>query len=111
MIGPSFPLNNGVKIPALGLGVYQASPDDTVKAVATAIGRGYGPIDTARAYANESQVGDGVRKSGVDRAKIFVTTKLWLTDYGYDTTLRAFDASISRLGLSYLDLYLLHWPT
>jgi diketogulonate reductase-like aldo/keto reductase len=111
MIGPSFPLNNGVKIPALGLGVYQASPEDTVEAVATAIGRGYRLIDTATAYANESQVGDGIRTSGAARAEIFVTTKLWLTDYGYDTTLRAFDASISRLGLSYLDLYLLHWPT
>lgn len=108
---PLVTLNNGIGMPALGLGVYQASPEDTVKAVATAIADGYRLIDTAKAYGNESGVGEGIRKSGVDRAELFVTTKLWLTDYGYDAALRAFGESMARLGLDYLDLYLLHWPT
>lgn len=108
---PSIILNNGVRMPTLGLGVYLASPEDTVNAVATAIADGYRLIDTARAYKNESQVGEGIRKSGISREQIFVTTKLWLTDYGYDAALRGFDASLAKLGLDYLDLYLLHWPT
>ena len=108
---PSIKLNNGIEIPALGLGVYQASPEDTVKAVATAIADGYRLIDTARAYKNESQVGEGIRASGISRKQIFVTTKLWLTDYGHDAALRGFDESMAKLGLDYLDLYLLHWPT
>jgi diketogulonate reductase-like aldo/keto reductase len=108
---PLIALNNGIEMPALGLGVYQSVPKDTVEAVATAIADGYRLIDTAKAYGNESQVGEGVRQSGIDRAKLFITTKLWLTDYGFEATLRAFDESMSRLRLDYLDLYLLHWPT
>ncbi len=108
---PSFKLNNGIEMPALGLGVFLASPEDTVNAVATAIADGYRLIDTARAYKNEAQVGEGIRKSGISRDQVFVTTKLWLTDYGHDAALRGFDESMEKLGLGYLDLYLLHWPT
>src|SRR5262249_35606108 len=102
--------NNGVVMPALGLGVYLASPEETVGAVETAMARGYRLIDTAAAYGNEQQVGEGIARSGIDRAEVFLTTKLWISDYGYDSTLRAFEASLRRLGLDYLDLYLLHWP-
>jgi diketogulonate reductase-like aldo/keto reductase len=103
-------LNNGVEIPALGLGVFLSPPEQTAAAVETAINKGYRLIDTAAAYANERQVGEGIRRSGIERSEIFVTTKLWMTDYGYDRTLRAFDVSLRKLGLTYLDLYLLHWP-
>jgi diketogulonate reductase-like aldo/keto reductase len=106
-----FTLNNGIPMPVIGLGVYQASPAETVDAVSTALADGYRLIDTASAYKNEEGVGEGLRRSGLDRADIFVTTKLWLRDYGYDATLRAFDCSLAKLGLDYLDLYLLHWPT
>ena len=108
---PSVTLNNGIKMPVLGLGVYQASPEDTVRAVTVAIDQGYRLIDTAKAYGNEAQVGEAIRASGTDRDELFVTTKLWLTDYGFESALRAFDASMTRLGLDRLDLYLLHWPT
>lgn len=108
---PLIRLNNGIEMPALGLGVYQASPEETVEAVATAIAAGYRLIDTARAYKNESQVGEGIRNGGVSREQVFVTTKLWLTDYGQDAALRGFDESMAKLKLDYLDLYLLHWPT
>ncbi|MEX3962809.1 aldo/keto reductase [Paraburkholderia sp. EG286B] len=104
-------LNNGVQMPTIGLGVFQASPAETVGAVVAAFEEGYRLIDTASAYHNEDGVGEGIRQSGVTRSEIFVTTKLWLRDYGYDETLRAFDKSLSRLGLDYLDLYLLHWAT
>jgi diketogulonate reductase-like aldo/keto reductase len=107
---PQIELNNGVEIPALGLGVFLSPPEQTADAVETAIGQGYRLIDTAAAYNNERQVGEGIRRSGIDRGDIFVTTKLWMSDYGYDSALRAFDASLRRLGLDYLDLYLLHWP-
>src|SRR4051812_36749615 len=108
--GPTLTLNNGVSMPAFGLGVYQSKPEETVEAVRYAIQGGYGLIDTAAAYFNEPQVGEGIRQSEVDRENIFVTTKLWMSDYGYDETLHAFDRSIRKLGLDYLDLYLLHWP-
>src|SRR3954452_25106566 len=108
--GPTLTLNNGVSMPAFGLGVYQSKPEETVEAVKTAIEGGYGLIDTAAAYFNEPQVGEGLRQSGVDRENIFITTKLWMSDYGYDETLHAFDRSMRKLGLDYLDLYLLHWP-
>jgi diketogulonate reductase-like aldo/keto reductase len=108
--GPTLTLNNGVSMPAFGLGVYQSKPEETVEAVKAAIEGGYGLIDTAAAYFNESQVGEGLRQSGVDREGIFITTKLWMSDYGYDETLHAFDRSMRKLGLDYLDLYLLHWP-
>jgi len=108
---PSIKLNNDIEMPALGLGVFQSSPEDTIKAVATAIADGYRLIDTASAYKNESQVGEGIRNSGINRVELFVTTKLWLTDYGHDAALRGFDESMAKLRLDYLDLYLLHWPT
>jgi diketogulonate reductase-like aldo/keto reductase len=108
--GPLLTLNNGVEMPASGLGVYLSPPDQTTTAVQTAIADGYRLVDTAAAYNNERQVGDAIRRSGIHRAEMFVTTKLWITAYGYDSALRAFDASLRRLGLDYLDLYLLHWP-
>lgn len=107
---PLLVLNNGVKMPALGLGVFLASPEQTADAVATAIARGYRLIDTAAGYNNERQVGDGIRRSGIDRRELFVTTKLWVADYGHESAGRAFEASLRRLGLDYIDLYLLHWP-
>ncbi|MCZ7593433.1 MAG: aldo/keto reductase [Kiritimatiellae bacterium] len=108
---PLINLNNGVKMPALGLGVFAASAEETASAIASAISSGYRLIDTARSYNNEAQVGEGIRNSGVDRAEMFVTTKLFNGDYGYERALRAFDESLGRLGLDYVDLYLLHWPT
>jgi diketogulonate reductase-like aldo/keto reductase len=103
-------LSNGIKMPALGLGVFRSSPDDTLHAVAAAIGTGYRLIDTAAAYGNESQVGESIRRSGIDRQTLFVTTKLWISDYGYDEALRGFDRSMRKLGVEVLDLYLLHQP-
>lgn len=107
---PLLTLNNGVKMPALGLGVFLSPPEQTADAVQTGIANGYRLIDTAAAYLNERQVGEGIRRSGINRSEMFVTTKLWVTDYGYERTLRAFDVSLRKLGLEYLDLYLLHWP-
>ena len=107
---PALTLKGGVAMPALGLGVFQSLPEQTADAVESALKAGYRLIDTAAAYQNERQVGEGIRRSGVNRSEIFVTTKLWLTNYGYDSTLRAFDVSLRKLGLDYLDLYLLHWP-
>jgi diketogulonate reductase-like aldo/keto reductase len=112
MIGTSLilELNNGVQMPALGLGVFQSSPEDTLAAVETAIADGYRLIDTAAAYGNEREVGEGIRRSGIDRPEIFVTSKLWISDYGYEAALRGFEGSLRRLGLDYVDLYLLHQP-
>src|SRR3954469_8158046 len=107
---PHLTLNNGVIMPAFGLGVFQSPPADTVRAVEAAIGSGYRMIDTAAAYFNEREVGEGIRQSGISRGELFVQTKLWISDYGYERALRAFDASLQRLGLDYLDSYLLHWP-
>jgi diketogulonate reductase-like aldo/keto reductase len=105
------PLNAGTSIPQVGLGVWQTPRGEgTRRAVKTAIELGYRHIDTARIYGNEADVGAGLRASGVARAEVFVTTKLWNDDQGYDSALRAFDASLDRLGLDYVDLYLLHWP-
>lgn len=103
-------LNNGVKMPALGLGVFLSPPEQTAEAVRVAIENGYRLVDTAAIYHNERQVGEGIRRSGIARAEMFVTTKLWIRDYGHEPALRAFDASLRRLGLDYVDLYLLHWP-
>ena len=86
-------LNNGVKMPALGLGVYRSSPEQTADAVESAIDNGYRLIDTAAAYFNERQVGEGIVRSGIDRSELFVQTKLWISDYGYERALRAFEAS------------------
>jgi diketogulonate reductase-like aldo/keto reductase len=107
---PTLELNNGVTMPALGLGVFQSPPDETVTAVETALRDGYRLIDIAAAYDNEREVGEGIRHSGVDRDEIFVTTKLWISDYGYDNALVGFDASLRRLGVDHVDLYLLHQP-
>jgi diketogulonate reductase-like aldo/keto reductase len=103
-------LNNGVRMPALGLGVFLSPPEQTAEAVRTAIENGYRLVDTAAVYNNERQVGEGIRRSGIARAEMFVTTKLWIRDYGYEPALRAFAASLRRLGLDYVDLFLLHWP-
>ena len=103
-------LNNGIQIPALGFGVFQIPPEQTADAVEAAIQVGYRLIDTAASYRNERQVGEAVRRSGVDRAELCVQTKLWISDYGYDSALRAFERSLRNLGLEYVDLYLLHWP-
>jgi diketogulonate reductase-like aldo/keto reductase len=107
---PALRLNNGVTMPALGLGVFQSPPEETVTAVETALRDGYRLIDTAAAYGNEREVGEGIRRSGVDRDEIFVTTKLWISDYGYEAAQVGFDASLRRLGLDQVDLYLLHQP-
>jgi diketogulonate reductase-like aldo/keto reductase len=107
---PLFKLNNGIQIPAIGLGVFQSSPEDTVTAVESAIAQGYRVIDTAASYFNERQVGDGIRRSGVSRNDIFIETKVWISDYGYEATLHAFDKSAGKLGVERLDLLLLHQP-
>jgi methylglyoxal/glyoxal reductase len=104
-------LNNGVEIPRLGLGVYQSSPGRTTKhAVKYALNIGYRHIDTASLYGNEVDVAIAIRESGLHREEVFITTKVWNNDQGYDSTLRACDESLRRLGLSYVDLYLIHWP-
>ncbi len=107
---PALTLHNAVTMPALGLGVFQSPPEETVTAVETALRDGYRLIDTAAAYDNEREVGEGIRRSGVERDEIFVTTKLWISDYGYDAAQIGFEASLRRLGLDYVDLYLLHQP-
>ena len=107
---PNFTLNNGVTIPALGLGVFQSTPEETSAAVETALRLGYRHIDTAAAYRNERQVGEGIRASGVDRAEIFIETKVWVSDYGYDQTLHAFEKATRKLGFDELDLLILHQP-
>jgi len=104
-------LNNDVRMPILGLGVYQSPPGRVTRnAVNFALRVGYRHVDTARIYGNEADVGEAVRESGVPRGDLFVTTKLWNSDQGYDSTLRACEASLKRLGLDYLDLYLVHFP-
>ncbi|MEU6644059.1 aldo/keto reductase [Saccharomonospora sp. NPDC046836] len=101
-------LNNGVEMPALGFGVFQTPPEDTVAAVDTALRTGYRHIDTAAAYRNEREVGEAIRSSGLDRSEVFIETKVWITDYGYDATLHAFDKSAGKLGVDQLDLFILH---
>lgn len=104
-------LANGSIIPRLGLGVWQVKDGaEAVDSVKWALQAGYRLIDTAAAYKNEVSVGEGIRTSGVPREEIFVTTKLWNADQGYDSTLKAFDESLNKLGLDYIDLYLIHWP-
>jgi methylglyoxal/glyoxal reductase len=104
-------LNSGQEIPMLGLGVYQTPAGRiTQEAVKFALKTGYRHIDTATIYGNEEDVGRGVRDSGVPREQVFVTTKLWNSDHGYDAALKACDRSLRRLGLGYIDLYLIHWP-
>ncbi|SNY30318.1 aldo/keto reductase [Paractinoplanes atraurantiacus] len=103
-------LNNGVTMPALGLGVFQSAPEETAAAVETALKVGYRHIDTAAAYRNERQVGEGLRRSGVPRDDVFIETKVWVSDYGYDETLHAFEKATRKLGVDRLDLLILHQP-
>ncbi|GAA3559674.1 aldo/keto reductase [Amycolatopsis ultiminotia] len=107
---PLTKLANGVEMPQLGYGVFQVPNDETKAAVKAALEAGYRSIDTAKVYGNEEGVGQAIAESGIARDDLFVTTKLWNTDQGYDEALRAFDASLTRLGLEQLDLYLIHWP-
>ncbi|MCY1106912.1 aldo/keto reductase [Shouchella clausii] len=104
-------LNNGVNMPQLGFGVWQVPDEEATPAVAKALEVGYTSIDTAMIYKNEAGVGKAIKESGIDREKLFITTKVWNADQGYEQTLKAFDASLERLGLDYIDLYLIHWPT
>ncbi|MFF0199653.1 aldo/keto reductase [Streptomyces sp. NPDC005017] len=107
---PPIILNNGVEMPQLGFGVWQVPDAEAQNAVATALEFGYRSVDTAAIYGNEAGTGKAIAASGVPREEIFVTTKLWNSDQGYDSTLRAFDDSAAKLGLEYVDLYLIHWP-
>ncbi len=101
-------LNNGVEMPALGFGVFQTPPEETTAAVEMALSTGYRHIDTAAAYGNERGVGEAIRRSGLDRSEIFLETKVWISDYGYDATLHAFDKSAGKLGVEQIDLLILH---
>ncbi|QYI96297.1 aldo/keto reductase [Curtobacterium flaccumfaciens pv. flaccumfaciens] len=103
-------LNNGLEIPAIGFGVFQSAPEETVDAVRTALETGYRHIDTAAAYGNEREVGEGIRASGVDRDDIVVETKIWVSDYGFDETLHAFDKATGKLGFDTIDVLILHQP-
>jgi methylglyoxal/glyoxal reductase len=104
-------LHNGVKMPWLGLGVYKVqNGDEVVSAVKTAIEMGYRHVDTAAFYENEEGVGQAIKEAGVPREQLFITTKVWNSDQGYETTLKAFETSLKKLGLEYIDLYLVHWP-
>ncbi|MFV0126867.1 aldo/keto reductase [Streptomyces sp. HMX112] len=107
---PSITLNNGVSMPQLGYGVWQVPDDEAAKAVGTALEAGYRSIDTAAIYENEKGTGQAIAASGIARDELFVTTKVWNSEQGYDSTLRAFDASLGKLGLDHVDLYLIHWP-
>lgn len=107
---PTVALHDGVAIPQLGFGVFQIPPEDTQRTVEDALGVGYRHVDTAAAYRNEAGVGDAIAASGVPRDEIFVTTKLWNSEQGFESTLRAFDRSLGQLGLDRVDLYLIHWP-
>ena len=104
----SLTMNNGVEIPAIGLGVFQTPPEETVAAVASALRTGYRHIDTAAAYFNEREVGQGIRESGIARDEVFVESKVWISDFGYDETLHAFDKSAAKLGVDQIDLLILH---
>ncbi|MGW7007372.1 aldo/keto reductase [Streptomyces sp. NPDC054933] len=107
---PSITLNNGVKMPQLGYGVWQVPDAHAETAVGTALEAGYRSVDTAAAYGNEAGTGRALASSGIPREELFVTTKVWNNFHGYDSTLRAFDTSLAKLGLEQLDLYLIHWP-
>ena len=105
---PDIALNNGVEMPSIGLGVFQTPPDETRSAVAAALDTGYRHIDTAAAYGNEREVGEAVHASKGGRAAVFLETKIWISDYGYDQTLHAFDKSAGKLGVDQIDLLILH---
>jgi diketogulonate reductase-like aldo/keto reductase len=108
---PVIELTNGVRMPQVGYGVFQVPDDETATAVKAALDAGYRSIDTAAVYGNEKGVGQAIAESGIPRDELFVTTKLWNAAQGYDSTLKAFDESMQKLGLEQLDLYLIHWPT
>jgi diketogulonate reductase-like aldo/keto reductase len=107
---PTMTLSNGVEMPAFGLGVFQSPPEETTSAVEAAIANGYPLVDTAAAYGNEREVGEAIRRAGIDRSQFFIVTKLWISDYGYDEALVGFDGCLRRLGVDYVDLFLLHHP-
>ncbi|HEY0694485.1 MAG TPA: aldo/keto reductase [Kribbella sp.] len=108
---PTVTLENGVEIPQLGLGVWQVEDEIVFDVVRAAFDSGYRHVDTAAIYGNEEGVGRAIAASGLSRDEVFLTTKLWNSDQGYDSTLKAFDASLHRLGLDYVDLYLIHWQS
>jgi 2,5-diketo-D-gluconate reductase A len=107
---PTITLNNGVQMPQLGFGVFQVSDDDTTAAVGAALAAGYRSIDTAAIYGNEAGTGRALAASRIPRDELFVTSKVWVANLGYDATLAAYESSLAKLGLDYLDLYLIHWP-
>ncbi len=107
---PAIALHDGVEIPQLGFGTFQIPPEETQEKVEEALATGYRHIDTAAAYRNEAGVGAAIAASSLDREEVFVTTKLWNSQQGYDSTLRAFEQSVERLGTGHVDLYLIHWP-
>ena len=107
---PTFKLNNGIEIPAAGFGVFQIENGGTKQAVADALSAGYRLIDTAQAYGNETEVGDAIKESNIPRDQLFVTTKVWVSDTGYDATKKEFEQALTKLMLDYLDLYLIHQP-
>jgi diketogulonate reductase-like aldo/keto reductase len=107
---PVLTLNNGVQLPALGFGVFRSAPEQTVAAVEAALERGYRLVDTAASYLNEREVGEAIARSGIERTELFVQTKLWISDYGYKSALRAFETRLRKLGLDFVDLYSLHQP-
>jgi diketogulonate reductase-like aldo/keto reductase len=107
---PAVALHDGVEIPQLGFGVFQVPPAETQQVVEEALAAGYRHIDTAAAYRNEAGVGEAIAATGLARDEVFVTTKLWNSEQGYDSTLSAFEQSLERLGLEHVDLYLIHWP-
>lgn len=110
MTVPTLILNNGVEMPAFGLGVYRSSPEETTGAVLAAFDTGYRHVDTAAAYMNETQVGEAFRASGLERSEVFIESKLWLSDYTYDGAMYGFERSLRKLGMDQVDLYLLHQP-
>ena len=111
MMTPNFKLNNGVSVPAQGIGTFLTkNGDEAARVIREAVEAGYRSIDTAMIYLNEEGVGRGIKECGIKREELYVTTKLWNDSHGYEETLRAFDASLKRLGLDYIDQYLIHWP-
>jgi 2,5-diketo-D-gluconate reductase A len=107
---PAVALDDGVEIPQLGFGVFQVPPAETQRAVEEALAAGYRHLDTAAAYRNEAGVGEAIAAAGLARDEVFVTTKLWNAEQGYDSTLSAFERSLGQLGMEHVDLYLIHWP-